>query len=112
MPQVTHFNEETLVKYLRIMMRVLRQQDIDSIAPLEGGTIDIAALQRELDQQFPEISKKDKRFLEVIRATQPELLTQAKMLVLTDAKTPVPRELVAVNNAYVTYCATLTNWGI
>lgn len=116
MVQKTHFNEETLVRYLRAALQHLHLHAAVDLAHVYGAdgvmAYNMADALRDLNEQFPELTAKEKKFLDVIRATQPELLSHAKELILLKAEQPVPSHLVTVNRAYAMYLSTLTHWGV
>jgi hypothetical protein len=110
MTQVTHFNQETLVRYLRLMMQYLQAQQHTAVIQNGGPTIVLSTALRDLNEQYPELSEKDEKFLRVIRATRPQMLSHAKELVSFDMNARIPEHLKAVNDLYIVYLSTLKHW--
>lgn len=111
MPQVTHFNEETLVRYLRAALQHLQVAvELDNVYGADGVSYNLRDALRDLNAQFPELSEKEEKFLHVVRATQPELLSNAKELMHFKQDAPIPPHLVSVNRLHNVYLSTLTHW--
>lgn len=111
MPQVTHFNDDTLVRYLRGALKHLQNRGIAVFASAGGVQVNVNDALRDLNEQFPELSEKEEKFLHIIRATHPKLLAKALALVKMPADEEVPANLTEVNNLYFFYLSTCTHLG-
>lgn len=113
MTQKTHYNEETLVRYLRAALQHLRTVvDLENVYGADGATYHMDDALRDLNEQFPELTPKEQKFLDVIRATQPWSLSHAKELLALGKNDPVPEHLSSINAHYAFYLSTLTHWGV